>query len=328
VTLKNAISNQQDYISVLKHYVQTHVHFQNCHLYNCAHLHESVRIIAIRWSIKNTLSQWHCYSATQWHMSPVSHRNVVRLNHTESNTTAAADGQPIEHIISYKLLGLHVTYFKIEWTICVVIVRPHSVSIPSAQMCRNIIRRLTVLLPVAVTERTHASSLTHEQTKQLESIQRRAIKLVYGGNIDDVSWGLDSMPSLAEWRGWLTEQFSRACWTRHDLVPAMHNSDVTCKLRDAKQYIPYPGFELNFTQNQWTKPLLIRIAPVGTRQFPKNFLQSHFLGWKRFFWNNILIGNSINVCRRFILWNNIFALDDTFKYSKTIVHVCAFCINT
>jgi len=48
------------------------------------------------------------------------------------------------------------------------------------------------------------TSRTHEQTQQLESIQRQAMKLIYGGNVDDLSRAADSVGSLAEWRGRLT----------------------------------------------------------------------------------------------------------------------------
>ena len=42
------------------------------------------------------------------------------------------------------------------------------------------------------------TSLTQEQTKLLESIQKRALQIISGGNSDDLSRALDTMPSLAE----------------------------------------------------------------------------------------------------------------------------------
>ena len=128
--------------------------------------------------------------------------------------------QPIERVSSYKLLGLHATD-TLKW-----IEHVSSVCSKAAQRLhylRQLKRAATtsedllyhyqsVVRPV--TEYACAvwhSSLTQEQTKQLESIQRRAMKLIYGGNVDDLSRALEFLPSLAERRGQITEKFSRPC---------------------------------------------------------------------------------------------------------------------
>jgi len=78
------------------------------------------------------------------------------------------------------------------------------------------------------------SSQKHEQTEQLNSTQRQALKLIYGGNVDDLSRELDSMPSLAERRGRLTEPyFTSLLKPTNSLchqIPSKRNSDVTGKL--------------------------------------------------------------------------------------------------
>jgi hypothetical protein len=162
------------------------------------------------------------------------------------------NGQPIERVSSYKLLGLQVTD-TLKWNEHV------------SSLCSKAAQRLHFLQQLKraamtsedllyyyqsvvrpVTEYACAvwhTSLTQEQTKQLESIQRRAMKLIYGGNADDLSRALVSLPSLAERRGRLTEQFFKTLLNPtsclHSLIPAKRNSDVTCKLRYANQY-PVP----------------------------------------------------------------------------------------
>jgi len=105
-----------------------------------------------------------------------------------------------------------------EWT-CVVIVLQGGTASPfpsTSQTCCNVTRRPTVYYYQSVVYMTrhrvrmrsmaHQSD-AHERTKQLEFIQRWAMKLIYAGNFDDLSRALDSMTSLAERRGRLAEPF-------------------------------------------------------------------------------------------------------------------------
>ena len=162
------------------------------------------------------------------------------------------NGQLIERVKSYKLLGLHVTD-SLQWKVHV------------SSMCSRAAQRLhflqqlkraamssddllyyyqSVVRPVieyaCVVWHT---SLTQEQTKQLESIQKRAMKIIFGSDSDDLPRALAACPSLAERREWLTKRFFTGLLNEtsclHELLPAKRDSDVTGKLRDAKQY-PVP----------------------------------------------------------------------------------------
>jgi len=83
------------------------------------------------------------------------------------------------------------------------------------------------------------TSLTQEQTKQLESIQKRAMKIIFGTNSGDLPRALVTVSSLATRREWITKRFfsdiSNKINCLHELLPNKWDSDVTGKLRDAKQ---------------------------------------------------------------------------------------------
>ena len=162
------------------------------------------------------------------------------------------DGQPVERVTSYKLLGLQVTD-SLQWNEHV------------SSLCSRAAQRLHFLQQLKraamtsddllyyyqsvvrpVTEYACAvwhTSLTQEQTRQLEAIQKRAMKIIFGSNSGDLPRPLVTAPSLAERREMLTKRFfmdllnEKNCL--HELLPAKRDSDVTGKLRDAKQY-PVP----------------------------------------------------------------------------------------
>jgi len=75
-----------------------------------------------------------------------------------------------------------------------------------------------------------------EQTKQLESIQKRAMKIIFG----HLPIALVTVPSMVERREWLTKLFlsdmSNKTNCLHELLPEKRDSEVTGKLRVAKQY--------------------------------------------------------------------------------------------
>jgi hypothetical protein len=159
------------------------------------------------------------------------------------------NGQPVERVKSYKLLGLHVTD-TLQWNEHV------------SSLCSRATQRLHFLQQLKraamssddllysyqsvvrpVTEYACAvwhTSLTQEQTNLLESIQKRAMKIICGSNSGDLPQALDTLPSLAERREQLTKQFFTGLLSEtsclHDLIPAKRNNDVTSKLRGAKQY--------------------------------------------------------------------------------------------
>ena len=86
------------------------------------------------------------------------------------------------------------------------------------------------------------TSLTKGQTKQLENVQRRALKIIFNNNIDDVANATNELPSLAERREKLTKEFFTklldplSCL--HHLLPLKRNCDDVNKLRHSKQYPP------------------------------------------------------------------------------------------
>ena len=196
------------------------------------------------------------------------------LNHTNVNTKKTKEmllgsitknpppclqlnGQQIERVRSSKLLGLLVTD-SLKWNEHV------------SSLCSKAAQRLHFLQQLKraalspedllyyyqsvvrpVTEYACAvwhTSLNKEQTKMLESIQKRALKIVFGGDIDGQSQALQTMPSLQERRDQLTENFFVSLLSPssclHDLIPAKRNNDVTNKLRFAKLHsTPYARTE-------------------------------------------------------------------------------------
>ena len=78
------------------------------------------------------------------------------------------------------------------------------------------------------------SSLTRGQTTELESIQRRAVKIIFSYDNDKVSDALNSLPSLSERREQLTKQFFTSLLSPssclHHLIPEKRNIDVTSRL--------------------------------------------------------------------------------------------------
>ena len=84
------------------------------------------------------------------------------------------------------------------------------------------------------------SSLTKGQTEQLESIQRRAAKIIHSNDDTLVASALSRLPSLSERR----DQLSRKFFARlqqpdsclHELLPEVRDCDVIARLRKCKQY--------------------------------------------------------------------------------------------
>ena len=78
---------------------------------------------------------------------------------------------------------------------------------------------------------------------QLEAIQRRAWKIIYNNNIDDVLHALNNLPSLSERRDQLTKQFFNKMLKPsnclHDLIPDKRDDELISKLRTSAHY-PVP----------------------------------------------------------------------------------------
>jgi len=162
------------------------------------------------------------------------------------------DGQPVERVTIYKLLGFHVTD-SLQWnehvsSLCSrAAQRLHFLQqLKRASMSSDDLLYYYQSVVWPVTEYACVvwhTSLTQEQTKQLESIHKRAMKIIFGINSGDLRRALVTVPSLAERREWITKRFfsdmSNKTNFLHELLPKKRESDVTGKLRDAKQY-PVP----------------------------------------------------------------------------------------
>lgn len=161
------------------------------------------------------------------------------------------NGQDIEQVTSYKLLGLHVTN-KLKWNehvsaICTkaskrlhflkLLKRAGTPKDDLMHYYESVVRPVTEYACVV-----WHSSLTKGQSEQLESIQRRAVKIVHSNNQTDVAAALSQLPTMTERRDQLSRKFFAALLKPtsciHELLPQKRDDDVTTRLRNAKQYSP------------------------------------------------------------------------------------------
>jgi len=169
---------------------------------------------------------------------------------TTSLHSLQLDGQQIERVTTFKLLGLIVNN-ALKWN-------DHVSAICSKASKRLHFLKLLKRAAMSTDELLHYyqtvirpvleyacvvwhSSLTKGQTAQLESIQRRAIKIIHNNDKNLVSQTLDKLSSLADRRDELCRLFFNklvhpdSCL--HELLPEKRNCDVTIKLRHAKKFI-------------------------------------------------------------------------------------------
>ena len=161
------------------------------------------------------------------------------------------NNQNIERVTSYKLLGLHVTN-KLKWNehvsaICAkaskrlhflkLLKRAGTSKDDLMHYYESVVRPVTEYACVV-----WHSSLTKGQSEQLESIQRRAVKIVHSNNQTDVATSLSQLPTMAERRDQLSRNFFadllKPSSCIHELLPPKRNDDVTSRLRHARQYSP------------------------------------------------------------------------------------------
>jgi len=126
------------------------------------------------------------------------------------------NGQPIERVNTKKLMGLH-TSDTLTWN-------EHISAICSKAAKRLHFLKLLKRTAMSIDDLIYyyttdirpfteyacvvwRTSLTKGQTLQLESIQKRALKIIFGNNTVDVTHALNSLPSLSERRDVLTKQF-------------------------------------------------------------------------------------------------------------------------
>jgi hypothetical protein len=160
------------------------------------------------------------------------------------------NGQPIERVHTFKLLGVHVSD-TLTWNYHISAVcskaakRLHFLKLlkRTAMSTDDLLYYYTTVIR-PVTEYACVvwhTSLTKGQTLQLESIQKRALKIIFGNNTSDLSSALNSLPSLSERRDVLTKHFFTSLLNPssclHDLIPEKRDNNVVDKLRDAKQYL-------------------------------------------------------------------------------------------
>ena len=161
------------------------------------------------------------------------------------------NGQDIERVTCYKLLGLHVTD-KLKWNEHVSAIcakaskRLHFLKLlkragtPKDDMMHyyeSVVRPVTEYACVV-----WHSSLTKGQSKQLESIQRRAVNIVHSNNQTDITTALNQLPTMAERRDQLSRKFFAGLLKPsscvHELLPQKRDDDVISRLRSARQYSP------------------------------------------------------------------------------------------
>jgi len=165
--------------------------------------------------------------------------------------TLQLHGHSIERVQSYKLLGLHVTD-TLKWNEHI------------SRICSKAAQRLHFLKQLKRSAMSNAdllyyyqsvvrpvteyacvvwhTSLTKKQTKQLEAIQRRALRIIYGNGSDAISEAVGSLSLLSERREHLTKKFfadllvPSSCL--HDILPEKNNNSMTSKLRHKKLFSP------------------------------------------------------------------------------------------
>ena len=176
---------------------------------------------------------------------------VMELRPNRKNPTNALqlNGQAIEQVKSYKLLGLHVTD-ELRWSEHVSAIcskaaqRLHFLKhLKRAAMSSSdlVYYYQSVIRPVVeyacVVWHT---SITKKQSQLIERIQRRAAKIIFGHETDALK--SLALPSLHDRRELLTKTFfssllsSNSCL--HHLIPAEFNNEQTDKLRHVKQFPP------------------------------------------------------------------------------------------
>jgi hypothetical protein len=157
------------------------------------------------------------------------------------------DGNTIARVSTYKLLGIHVES-NLKWNCHVDYIRAKASSrlyfLKQLKKCSNNIADMlhfytAVIRPVLEYAcPVWHTSITNEQCRCLESIQRRAIYIINGINEDYTTFCINNnLPSLYERRCELSKSFfnnsvlpSASCL--HYLMPDRRDINITAKLRN------------------------------------------------------------------------------------------------
>jgi hypothetical protein len=118
----------------------------------------------------------------------------------------------------------------------------------SRQACSVVFKRPIVLLPVCRKTCYWIRMCRTEQTRQLEAIQKRAMKITFGSNSGDLPRPLVTVPSLAERRKLLTKRFFMDLLNEKTVCTKYfrQNARATSLARSGtRNSIHCPGLELN-----------------------------------------------------------------------------------
>ena len=103
------------------------------------------------------------------------------------------------------------------------------------------------------------SSLTKEHANRLENIQRRAVRLIFGNNNQDMNSAMSSLTSLADRREHLAKHFFEGLLSPtnclHHLLPPKRDLNVILKLRSANHYSGYTARTERFKNSAITYAL-------------------------------------------------------------------------
>jgi hypothetical protein len=195
-----------------------------------------------RWSTTNFMNV-NTKKTKEMLLGPVRNKEVTPL---------LLNNACIERVRSYKLLGLNIND-RLKWN-------EHVSAICSKAASRLHFLKLLKRAQVSVDDMLHfyqsvirpvteyacavwSSSLTKTQSKQLESIQRRALKIIHSNNSTDILKTQEELPLLSERRDALMRTFfcnifqdKNSCL--HHLLPPKRDNETVAKLRNAKQYLP------------------------------------------------------------------------------------------
>jgi hypothetical protein len=174
---------------------------------------------------------------------------LLRPKIRNPQTALQLNGQVIEQVKSYKLLGLHVTD-ELRWgehvsAICSKAAqRLHFLKqLKRAAMSTSdlVYYYQSVIRPVVEYACVvWATSITNKQSELIERIQRRAAKIIFGHEVDALK--SLALPSLHDRREQLTKRFFTSLLSPnsciHHLIPAEFNNEQTDKLRHVKQFPP------------------------------------------------------------------------------------------
>jgi hypothetical protein len=202
-------------------------------------------------SMQHELDAIDIWSQTNYMKINTKKTKEMQLRPNRKNPLPALqlNGQPIERVASYKLLGLHVMD-DLRWSVHISAIcsraaqRLHFLrqlkraAVSSSDLIyyyQSVIRPVVEYACVV-----WHSSITKKQSELIERVQYRAAKIIFGYDNDALK--ALALPSLSDRRELLTKEFFvnllRPHSCLHHLIPAEFNNEQTEKLRQVKQFPP------------------------------------------------------------------------------------------